>query len=349
MARSDLLLSLVKAGATGDRSMLRSTVEALAADERAKRHTALADQLTRALAAPPPVTLATTAIKHASSGAEYLAETYPQKSLPDLHLGSDTRSALAELIEEQLRADLLRSHGLEPRHRMLLSGPPGNGKTSVAEGVAEALALPLFSVRYDTLIGSFLGETNQRLRKMFDFIRARPAVLFFDEFDVVGKERGDPHETGEIKRVVSTLLLQIDALPSYIVVIAATNHSELLDRAAWRRFELRLELPLPSVEQLGDYFARAFGSITRAPQERPSKELATTLGVMSFAEAHDFVLDVRRKLVLGLGDRKLESVLEEKTKAWLRRRGAPSNGYRSEQATVATAKRSRSTAHRKRK
>ena len=131
----------------------------------------------------------------------------------------------------------MRSHGLQPRHRVLLAGPPGNGKTALAEAIAEALALPFLIVRYEALIGSFLGETAQRLAQLFAFARTLPCVLFFDEFDVVGKERGDAHETGEIKRVVSNLLLQIDALPSHVIAVAATNHSELLDSAVWRRFQ----------------------------------------------------------------------------------------------------------------
>ncbi|HZH28300.1 MAG TPA: ATP-binding protein, partial [Azospirillaceae bacterium] len=98
---------------------------------------------------------------------------------------------------------------------------------------------------YEVVIGSFLGETAGRLRRVFDFARTTPCVLFFDEFDVLGKERGDVHETGEIKRVVSSLLLQRDDVPSWTIIAAATNHSELLDRAAWRRFQLRLELPAP--------------------------------------------------------------------------------------------------------
>lgn len=126
-----------------------------------------------------------------------------------------------------------------------MTGEPGNGKTSLAEGIAHALAVPLVVARYDGLIASYLGETSSRLAKLFDYVRTRACVLFFDEFDTVGKERGDAHETGEIKRVVSSLLLQIDSLPSHVVVVTATNHPELLDRAVWRRFQLRLELPPP--------------------------------------------------------------------------------------------------------
>src|SRR6185436_19787896 len=109
--------------------------------------------------------------------------------------------------------------------------------------LAGALIVPLYAVRYDGVVGSYLGETAQRLRRLFAFARTRQCVLFFDEFDTLGKERADEHETGEIKRVVSSLLLQIDDLPSHVVVVTATNHAEILDRAVWRRFQIRLNLP----------------------------------------------------------------------------------------------------------
>src|SRR5262249_50918218 len=154
----------------------------------------------------------------------------------------------------QHRVEILRSYGLEPRHRVLLAGAPGNGKTSLAEGLAQAMMVPLIVPRYDGLIASYLGETASRLRKLFDHFRTKACVLFFDEFDTLGKERGDEHETGEIKRVVSSLLLQIDDLPSHVVVVTATNHPELLDRAVWRRFQLRFELPAPNRAQIEAYF-----------------------------------------------------------------------------------------------
>ena len=113
----------------------------------------------------------------------------------------------------------------------------------------------LVVARYDGLIASYLGETASRRRKLFDNVRTWACVLFFDEFDTIGKERGDLHETGEIKRVVSSLLMQIDDLPSHVVVVTATNHPELLDHAVWWRFQLRLELPRPTPKEIEDYFA----------------------------------------------------------------------------------------------
>ena len=326
MARSDLLISLIRAGASGDKVAFRSTAEAIAAEERAKRHNDLAERVTRALNSSPQFFEASQVRTAGSQGNDFLLEICPQRRLDSLFLHENVLREASDLIEEQQRADLLRSHGLQPRHRILLSGPPGNGKTSLAEAIAEALAVPMFAVRYDVLIGSYLGETNQRLRRLFDYIRTIPSVLLFDEFDAIGKERGDIHETGEIKRVVSSLLLQMDALPSYVVTIAATNHSELLDRAAWRRFEMRLELPKPSVNELALYFLKAFAGWQGMPGLNP-EDLVRRLGPISYSEANDFCLDVRRRYVLALGEARLSDILRERIELWSQRVEAP--GYAS--------------------
>ena len=227
MARSVLLVSLVKSVAAGDRRLTRSTVEAIIAEERSKQHNVVADRLTNAMRdmGNGVNRLQVPQLERAPRGRDFIAEVQPQRRLEELVLPPFVRTACSQLIEEHHRSDLLRAHSLEPRHRALLGGPPGNGKTTLAVAIAEALALPLFVVRYELMIGSFLGETAGRLKHLFDYVRTTPCVLFFDEFDVLGKERGDTHETGEIKRVVSSLLLQIDDLPSYTIVMAATNHA----------------------------------------------------------------------------------------------------------------------------
>lgn len=318
MARSDLLLSIVRAGATGDRAALRSSVEAAVAEERSKNHHVLADRLQRALSTvtvTPPANVASTSVQ---SGKDSIIETVPRRRLDELILPLPVSQQLKQLIEEQHRADLLRAHGMQPRHRLLLSGPPGNGKTSVAEAVAEALAVPFFTVRYDALVGSFLGETNTRLARLFDYARTVPCVLFFDEFDSIGKERGDSHETGEIKRVVSFLLMQIDRLPSYVVTVAATNHAELLDRAVWRRFELRLAMPLPSHEALAAFLDRQFEAWPQSAGVS-ANVLAGKLGEVSFAEALDFCQTIRRQHILSLANRELKDILREQVELWTSR------------------------------
>lgn len=317
MARSDLLIALVKAGSAGDKRGVRAAAEAIIAEEHAKQHKVLAERLTKAIQTNGQWTHAAIPASDQSGRArDFIAEIMPCRRLEDLILSDDCRQNITELIEEQQRASLLRSHSLDPRHRVLLVGPPGNGKTSLAEAIAEALAVPFLVVRYEALIGSFLGETASRLKRVFDYARTTPCLLFFDEFDAVGKERGDIHETGEIKRVVTSLLMQIDDLPSYTIVVAATNHAELLDRAVWRRFQLRVGLPAPTAKELTRYFEQFFESFN---EKKPRTEIATIvkrLGRISYAEAEQFTLDIRRRWILSMQEQALDTVIEGRLRFW---------------------------------
>ena len=335
MARSDLLVSLVKAGSSGDTAQARTVAEAIIAEERAKRHDALAERLTDALR----VNGGGTGPAFVGPGRQhrrFLIELTPRKRLADLVLTDVARRACDELIEEQHRASVLRAQALEPRHRVLLIGPPGNGKTSLAEAIAEALATPFFVVRYEALIGSFLGETASRLKRVLDYARTTPCVLFFDEFDAVGKERGDVHETGEIKRVVSSLLMQVDDLPSYTVVVAATNHAELLDRAAWRRFQVRLALGPPTRRDLTAYLAR-FAESFDEPLGRTPATIARRLGAVSYAEAEEFCRDVRRRRALAPGEKQLAGIVAERLKLWRERARASADGETTDGGVPAAA------------
>lgn len=296
VARADLLISLVRAANMGDRELIRRTVDSVIADERAKHHDVLADRLEQAASngRKEPRSIASST---QSEAAPALVEISPSgRTLDDLVLSDANRVSLIRLVEEQNRADLLRSHGLEPRHRLLLAGPPGNGKTALSDVLGYELAVPVLSVRYERLVASLLGETSSRLQRVFEYARSRHCILFFDEFDTLAKERGDIHETGEIKRVVSSLLLQIDALPSYVVVTVATNHPELLDRAVWRRFQLRLEFPAPTSKQAREWFERAVNHGTDFGLS--PRTLAERLKATSYSQLEDFTLDFKRRMVL---------------------------------------------------
>lgn len=296
MPRASHLLDLVRAGAGGDHPRFQKALEAIIVEERGKQHHLLADRLAAHLSTN--ATGRPTNTPRSWNGSErFFHALAPERRLADLILETPTAAAIEELLEEHRRADLLRAHNLEPRHRVLLTGPPGNGKTSLAEAIATELAAPLFSVRYESVIGSYLGETGARLDRLFAEVRTHECVLFFDEFDVVGKERGDEHETGEIKRVVSSLLLQIDALPSHVVVVTATNHPELLDRAVWRRFQIRLDLPPPTPEQTEEWFRR-FETDLGTPMPGLRSALTEQLDGVSFSELEQFALDVRRRALL---------------------------------------------------
>jgi SpoVK/Ycf46/Vps4 family AAA+-type ATPase len=325
MARSDLLVSLVKAGTTGDKRAFRSTAEAIIAEERAKHHDVLADRLSNLLQSNGSTGNGTSSLPPMADpsgrGKDFVSEIVPRRRLEDLILPDVVRRAVEELVEEQQRADLLRAHGVEPRHRVLLVGPPGTGKTSLAEAVAEATAVPLFLVRYDLMIGSYLGETAARLKRVFDYARTTPCVLFFDEFDAIGKERGDIHETGEIKRVVTSLLMQVDDLPTYTIIAAATNHPELLDRASWRRFQLRLPLPMPTTETLTAYIEKFMERLDDTLGQSPAT-VAKRLGRISYAEVEQFCLDLQRRCILSAGEKPLHTILYEQLAVWSTRANA---------------------------
>lgn len=318
MARADLLLALVQSGAGGDDLAFRRAAEALIADENGKKHGVLASQLANALTRRRNPGTNVSPLSRPQESLGLLHETEPLRRLTDLVLPSAVRQATTDLIEEHHRRDLLRSHGVEPRHRILLEGPPGSGKTTLAEAIATEVAVPLLTVRYEGLIGSFLGETASRLDTLFSAVRVRPCVLFFDEFDAVAKERGDTHETGEIKRVVSSLLLQVDRLPSHVIVVAATNHAELLDRAVWRRMQIRLSLPKASRDGKVEWL-RAWSERTGVKFGKSERTIADRLKDASYAELEDFATDVRRRQILEGFDADPATVTDRLLQVWAQR------------------------------
>lgn len=164
-------------------------------------------------------------------------------------LTPENEAAVAELVEEWSRASALVELGIAPPYSCLIFGPPGTGKTLTAFSIAERMGLPLVRARIDGIVSSFLGTTSRNLGNLFDFANRYRCILLLDEFDAIAKLRDDPHEVGEIKRVVNTLLQNLDSRSGIGLTIAITNHQDLLDKAVWRRFSVRLELPPPRIEQ----------------------------------------------------------------------------------------------------
>ena len=316
MARADLLVRLVQSGMNGDKATFRKVVEAIIAEERSKQHNVLAERLELILnRAASDRTFLNGTPKPYSSIDNLAHEILPQKKFTDLILPADVVHICEGLINEHHRTDLLRSYNLEPRNRLLLIGPPGNGKTSLAEAIAEALIVPFLVVRYESIVGTYLGETSVRLRKLFEYASTRKCVLFFDEFETLGKERGDTHETGEIKRVVSSLLLQIDRLPSHVVVIGATNHAELLDRAVWRRFQVRMNMPVPTRIRLINWFDN-YERRMNIPLGYSSSTLAKKLLGSNFAEVEEFGTTIFRQWVLEQPNSNMRDIVYRTLEQW---------------------------------
>lgn len=319
LARADLLFEVIKHGLSGDGPHFRRAVEAICAEERAKQHTIVANRIEELLKNSKTEMRNQQSgfplVKQAPNEQNFYSEIVPKRRLEHLILPETVLQSCREVIEEHNRADLLRSYGLEPRNRLLFVGPPGNGKTSLAEAIAESLMVPLLTVKYESIVGAYLGETAIKLAKLFDYAKTRQCVLFFDEFETLGKERGDVHETGEIKRVVSSLLLHIDSLPSYVIVIGATNHEGLLDKAAWRRFQLHLELPYPSRSNLElwfSYFEKRSGFKFGL---EPSTLAKKALGC-SYAEAEELATSIYRKYILQLPNQDPKGVTSSTLRLW---------------------------------
>lgn len=276
----------------GDRRALQRTMEAILAQSCSTQSSLTSFESTLAplpSAGPLPDRV-----------AELVFDMPARRRLSEMTLPPDLVTEITEFIHECSHTALLRSHSLEPRHTVLMVGPPGNGKTTLAEVIATELSLPLLAIRYDAVVDSFLGETSNRFRSLTDWAALNPCVLFFDEFDAVGKERSDAQETGEIKRVVGTLLMQLDRLPSHAIVVCATNHPELLDRAVWRRFELKLSIDKPTREQLIAWFDQLATSLRVDLGISPEK-FAEIMAGENMSEVEAFTLDVRRQLVLSEG------------------------------------------------
>jgi hypothetical protein len=248
----EVLRQLFRAIAADDREGLRAAAVEIVAEERGKNHRLLADDLTRLLANGAassgrayPVRAPVEVPKDRERGFPLLDLSYPDESWARLVLPRDSADALLRVAEENRRRDVLAAASLAPTQKILFFGPPGCGKTLAARVLASELGLALVTVRLDAVVSSYLGETAANLRRVFDFVGRDRWVVLFDEFDALGKDRDNPLEHGELKRVVNALLQLMDGFGGDSLLIAATNHEKLLDTGIWRRFEAVVEFPLP--------------------------------------------------------------------------------------------------------
>ena len=273
------LLNLVEAATSGDRKKGTAYARLLANKLEEDGERKAADRIRRAAARPnsvsPSVTTAGafTTVEHripvdSESRLSLADETFVSPAEVDVHLDSVVKKQVDEFLRYVWAADQLTAEGIGIAPSLLMYGPPGCGKTELGRFIASRLGLPLVTSRVDTLISSFLGSTSKNLRLLFDHACSRPCVLFLDEFDAIAKLRDDRQELGELKRVVVSLLQNIDSVEGQTVILAATNHEHLLDSAIWRRFAYRIHLGLPELEARRRIFERFVGSVDSKSLDR---------------------------------------------------------------------------------
>lgn len=331
---------MVLAYKRGDTSAFLAAVQEYILEERRKNHPVIAQDLERILKnghGQPLTRLSSgdvTALGDLPRDKEretVLVEIREdERPLEELVLTEATRDAVNRIIMENRRDEVLRSHGLRPIGKVLFCGPPGCGKTVVAGSIARALFVPLVLVRFDGVVSSYLGDTAANLRKVFDFARSRPMVLFFDEFDAIGKRRTDEDDHGELKRVVNSFLQMIDGFRGESLIIAATNHERILDPALWRRFDEIVHFPRPNAQQIEHLLARSLRQVGVSPAVRLAEQARRLVG-MSFADVERITLDAIKQVVID-GARQIEphtfedAVLRQQQRLELTREASDESG-----------------------
>lgn len=283
MARGELMKKLL--ASYGREEEFRAVAEQIIDEEEKKNNRVLARSLRKTLDAGPrrsstPKALAPL-IPFPEAASDFVERIEPQHNRNDIVLSAANVRVLLGLVKEYRRAEEIRRHGLKVRSKLLFCGPPGCGKTLCAEIFSAELGLPLFQVKLDRLISSYLGETAANIRKTFEFARKQPCVLFFDEFDALARTRDDSGEHNELRRVVNSLLLFIDNMQPKGFLIAATNLDRALDAAIWRRFDEVLWFDKPDAAMIARYLKLKFKNV---PTAFDQVRQVSALNGYSFAE-----------------------------------------------------------------
>ena len=212
-----------------------------------------------------------------------------------LILSDEQEALINEFISVTKSHSQLEAEGVSTSTSLLMYGPPGCGKSRLARFVARELGLDLYIARLDGLISSYLGSTSKNIRALFEFASKTPCVLFLDEFDAIAKLRGDTQELGELKRVVNSFIQNLDTLGTQSIILAATNHHELLDQAIWRRFNYRLELSYPSLELRNQMWASFLKPLDFA--EKDIDLLSDLSEGFSGSDIHEVCLRMHRRRI----------------------------------------------------
>lgn len=310
MARADLLKKLFQSYQRRDDRAFREAAEEIIQDERKKHHLVLANELEQVMKSgfvDPNNKVSFTSFepspRDTDRGIPLLETKWPQRYLDDIILNQSIRHELERMMREFREWEVLEANGLVPVRRVLFCGPSGCGKTVAAEAIAAEIGLPLLYVRFDAVVSSLLGETAANLRKVFDYAIRGQWVIFFDEFDAIGRSRDDPTEHGEIKRVVNSYLQIVDNFSGRSLIIAATNFEQALDPAAWRRFDEVIRFEKPTHEQLQLLVRKRL--VPLRFHDSQVDEIVHQLNNSTYADAERVCLNIRKSCVLR-GDRQVK-------------------------------------------
>ena len=259
--------ALVRTHASGDEEAFYAVALQAAAREARQGHHHLAADIKKAVESSresrrTQLAKVTRLPRSQNDVTDLIEVSYPQVSLRDLVIAPDLAAQVVQVIQEQRQRAVLAEHGFTPMHRLLLEGPPGTGKTMTASVISSELSLPMCTVRLDGLLSKFMGETASKLRTIFEIVASQRAVYLFDEFDALGGDRGG-NDVGEARRILNTFLMFLEDAGSDSIVIAATNHRSILDRALFRRFDAVLTYSLPSGRQAQAVIRKRLGSLAK--------------------------------------------------------------------------------------
>ena len=287
MPSADQIKSLIASLAQGDEAHFYSVAMQIAASEARMGHGKLAEDIRSLIdkaksrvspSSKNPIPLA----RPRGELAELLSVSYPNVRLSDMVLGVSIKRKLERVIREQRAIQIIRGRGLSPRRKLLLIGKPGTGKTLTASALAGELGLPLFIVRLDSLITKFMGETAAKLRLIFEALNQTRGIYLFDEFDSIGSARGLSNDVGEIRRVLNSFLQMVEQDHSDSLVVAATNHVGILDRALFRRFDDIVEYDLPDKDRIVETLKTKLGAFKTQRIQWP--RLATLARGLNYAD-----------------------------------------------------------------
>ena len=299
MASAEQIKALLKSHAEGDDDQFYSVAMQVAAHEAKLGHGKLAQEL-RALVDHGKATRELHPSRAAGSLVadlgNILHSSYPKNRMADMILSHGLESQIRRIIREQRSAGKILENGLSLRRKLLLVGPPGTGKTLTSSVLAGELGLPLLQIRLDGLITKFMGETAAKLRQIFEATHRSRGVYLFDEFDAIGSHRGLTNDVGEIRRVLNSFLVMIEQDNSRSIIVAATNHAGILDRALFRRFDDVLEYELPEAWQIAELLRIRLGR--RAVEGTEWVRLAEASIGLSYAEVSKAANEVLKSALI---------------------------------------------------